>query len=117
MSTLLVIDATNPGEPILGAPLPERIIAGNPSNKTWDLEKTPDGKVESGVWEVAPGSWNVVKDCWEFMQIVSGHSELTEDGGETVVLKPGVSFVMRPGFRGVWTVIEPTRKIWITYTA
>ena len=66
----------------------ERVIEGNPTNIGWDLEATPDGKVTCGVWEVEIGAWNVVTDSWEFMTIISGHSELTEDGGETVVLKP-----------------------------
>ncbi|WP_108260775.1 cupin domain-containing protein [Mangrovicoccus ximenensis] len=113
----LVIDAGAPGvAPVAGSPASERVIDGAPSNLTWDLERSPDGKVETGVWEVAPGAWHVVKDAWEFMHVVSGHSEITEEGGsETVTLRAGSSFVLRPGFRGVWRVIEPTRKVWVTY--
>lgn len=117
MTKLLAIPA-NPGfAPEPGAPRPERVIEGNPTNLSWDMDATPDGKVTCGVWEVEVGAWNVVKDAWEFMTIISGHSELTEDGGETLVLKAGDSAVMRPGFRGVWRVIEPTRKYWTIYEA
>lgn len=117
MTNLLAIDANPSMEPELGSPRPERVIEGDPKNKSWDIEATADNKVTSGVWEVEPGAWNVVKDSWEFMTIISGHSELIEDGGETIVLKPGVSCVMRPGFRGVWRVHETTRKFWVIYDA
>lgn len=117
MSRMMRIPAAPETAPEPGAPRAERIIEGNPTNLSWDLEATPDGKVTSGVWEVAPGAWQVVKDSWEFMTIISGHSELTEDGGATMTLKPGDAYVMRPGFRGVWRVIEPTRKFWVIYEA
>lgn len=117
MTKLLAIPAAPGFAPEPGAPRPERVIEGNPVNRSWDMDATPDGKVTCGVWEVEVGAWNVVKDSWEFMTIISGHSELTEDGGATVVLKPGDSAVMRPGFRGVWRVIEPTRKYWTIYEA
>lgn len=113
MTNLYKFDLDNLGAPEPGAPLPERVIEGDPRMKSWDLEFTPDGKVSSGVWEVTPGAWNVVKDSWEFLTIISGHSELTENGGETIVLKAGSAAVMRPGFRGVWRVHETTRKLFV----
>ncbi|MBB4105460.1 cupin domain-containing protein [Allorhizobium borbori] len=110
------IDPLNPGEPIAGGPAPELIIEGNPSDLTWLFDRTPDGKVETGVWEVAPGTWTFTAPTWEFMSIVSGHSELTEVGSsETTVLKAGSIFVMRPGLQVVWRVVETTRKVWVTY--
>jgi uncharacterized cupin superfamily protein len=117
MTRLIAIPAAPATTPAPGAPRPERVIDGNPTNLSWDMEETPDGKVSSGVWEVAPGAWHVVKDQWEFMTIISGHSELTEDGGKTLVLRAGDAAVMRPGFRGVWRVIETTRKFWVIYDA
>ncbi|MDS9470038.1 cupin domain-containing protein [Paracoccus sp. MBLB3053] len=117
MTNLIRIDHHPATDPELGSPRPERVIEGAPNSQSWDMEATPDGKVTCGVWEVAPGAWNVVKDAWELMTIISGRSELTEDGGETIELVPGVSVVMRAGFRGVWRVIEPTRKVWTIYEA
>jgi len=47
-------------------------------------------------------------------RILSGLSELIEDGKSPVRIKAGDSFVMQPGFTGVWRVIETTRKLWVS---
>ena len=52
---------------------------------------------------------------WEFCYILSGVSEITEDGKPPVRVKAGDSFVMKPDFTGVWRCIETTRKIWVVY--
>ena len=117
MTNLILIPHYPETAPELGSPRAERIIEGDPSAQSWDLEASADGKVTCGIWEVAPGAWNVVKDAWKIMTILSGRSTLTEDGGEPVELVPGVSIVMRAGFRGVWRVYEPTRKVWAIYDA
>jgi hypothetical protein len=93
-----------------GAPDPARVISGTPQTRTWLAEETPDGKLFAGIWEATPGAWRVHYDEWEFCHILSGHSRLTEDGGAPRDLKPGDAFVIREGFRGVWEVVETTRK-------
>ncbi|MDT4834789.1 hypothetical protein FQZ97_684390 [compost metagenome] len=101
-----------------GNPLPERIIEGSPRFTTWKLEENTARKSAAGVWEATPGAYVSMKgDTWEFCSIVSGVSELTEDGQPTVRLQPGSNFIMRPGFKGVWRVIETTRKLWVTIEA
>ena len=42
--------------------------------------------------------------------------EITPAGGEPVVSRAGDSFVMTPGFVGVWKTIETVRKIYVTVT-
>jgi uncharacterized cupin superfamily protein len=97
-----------------GAPPPERIVRGEPKTRTWSIEATPDGKLHAGVWEATPGTWRVSYDEWEFCTILQGISILHEDGAETPrVLREGDSFVLRPGFSGLWEVVETTRKIYV----
>jgi uncharacterized cupin superfamily protein len=38
---------------------------------------------------------------------------IAEDGGETRTVKAGDSFVLRPGFKGSWEVLETTRKEYV----
>jgi uncharacterized protein len=34
----------------------------------------------------------------------------SQDGGETRTVRAGDAFVLRPGFKGTWEVVETTRK-------
>lgn len=95
------------------APAADRVIAGAPRFTTWNMEETPDGRVFSGIWEATPGKWRIAYDEWEFCSILSGLSVVEEDGGRAVRVGAGDSFVIRPGFRGSWEVIETTRKLYV----
>ncbi|SCX81331.1 cupin domain-containing protein [Microvirga guangxiensis] len=115
MSNLTFFKLDDLGEARDGEPLSGRLIDGNPRFKTWDIETSPDGRVSAGVWEASPGAYRSIKgNTWEFCSILSGVSELTEDGKPTVRLQAGDTFVMKPGFEGTWRVIETTRKLWVT---
>jgi uncharacterized cupin superfamily protein len=105
----LTIAAT--GEPETGRPDPSRLISGDPVHTTWNAEDH-DG-LYAGVWQSTPGAWRVVYDEWEFCHILAGHSILTEDGGAPRHLRAGDAFVIRPGFTGVWEVVETTRKEYV----
>lgn len=99
-------------EPEEGAPPPDRVLAGNPRFKTWNIEDEA-GEIYAGIWEATPGKWRVTYDEWEYFHILSGHSVLTEDGGEPVDLRAGDSLIVRRGFTGVWEVLETTRKDYV----
>jgi uncharacterized cupin superfamily protein len=116
-SRLLVMEAT-PEQAKAYKLAAEKIVAGAPAFVSWDLEKSADGKVTSGIWEATPGAWRSAKGSdWEFCHLISGVVELTEDGKPPVVLKAGDSFTLRPGFIGIWRVIEPVRKSFVIYSA
>lgn len=99
--------------PETGAPDKDRVLAGNPTTRTWNVEETPDGKTYAGIWEATPGKWRVVYEEWEFCQVESGVSVVTGDDGTAVTLKAGDALVLRPGFTGTWEVIETTRKSYV----
>jgi len=115
VSFLKVVNLADLGEPEMSAPLPERVIEGEQVCSTWVQDKTSDGDVCTGIWEITPGASRSIKGTtWELCSILSGVSEITEDGKPAVVVKAGDVFIMRPGFEGVWRVIETTRKLWVT---
>lgn len=99
-------------EPEEGAPAADRLIAGNPAFRTWNIEEA-EGGLYAGVWESTPGKWVIVYDEWEYFHILAGHSVVTEEGGEPVHLRAGDSMVLRPGFKGTWEVVETTRKDYV----
>ena len=96
----------------IGAPAPDRLIAGDPKFKTWNIEEQPGG-LYAGVWESTPGKWRVQYDEWEYCRILSGVSILTEEGGRARRISSGDSFIIRPGFIGTWEVVETTRKEYV----
>jgi uncharacterized cupin superfamily protein len=103
------ISGTNPET---GAPAEGRLISGDPKFRTWNVEEA-EGGVYAGIWESTPGKWRIEYDEWEFCHILSGVSVIAEDGGEARTVRAGDSFVLRPGFKGTWEVVETTRKEYV----
>lgn len=98
-------------QPETGRPAPEKVISGDPVHTTWSVEDR-DG-LYCGLWQSTPGAWRVSYDEWEYVRILSGLSVLTADTGERITLKAGDSAVLRPGWRGVWEVVETTLKEYV----
>ncbi|WP_293867456.1 cupin domain-containing protein [uncultured Alsobacter sp.] len=114
MSLLTTIDTNPSAEPKISKALPERLVAGDPTFRTWAQDSSRDGTVRTGVWEATAGETISIKgETFEFCHILDGILQLTEDGGEPVTYRKGDSFVMKPGFRGVWKTIETVRKIYV----
>lgn len=95
-----------------GAPPPQRLISGDPKFTTWNLEEQPAG-LYAGVWEATPGKWRIEYDEWEYCRILFGVSLITSENGAVFRTAAGDSFVIRPGFRGTWEVVETTRKEYV----
>ncbi|MBS0564589.1 MAG: cupin domain-containing protein [Proteobacteria bacterium] len=92
-------------------PAPDRIISGDPVHTTWNAEER--GGLYCGIWESTPGKWRIAYDEWEYCRILSGRSVITDENGAEHRIGPGDSFILRPGFRGSWEVIETTRKDYV----
>lgn len=99
-------------EPDTGRPAEGRLLEGEPAFRTWNVEEAGGG-LHAGIWESTPGKWRVEYDEWEYCRILSGVSVITEDGGAARTVKAGDSFVIRPGFKGTWEVLQTTRKEYV----
>jgi hypothetical protein len=102
--------------PVCGAGAPacepvaaDRLVEGAPTTET-RLDYERDGKVYAGEWSAGVGAWRVSYDEWEFCHLLEGACELVPDGGAAQHFKAGDSFVIEPGFTGVWRVLAPMRK-------
>ena len=98
--------------PEIEKPAPEKLISGAPVFTTWNLEQTAD-ELYCGIWQSTPGKWHVSYDEWEYCRILEGKSVLTDETGTAHQLNAGDSFMIRPGFKGTWEVIETTRKEYV----
>jgi uncharacterized cupin superfamily protein len=114
MSLLVKLDLAPTGEPKHSKAPADRLISGDPSFKTWAQDESRGGAVRAGVWEATPGETRSIKgETMEFCYILSGVVELTEEGQPARIFCAGDSFVMKPGFVGVWKTIETVRKIYV----
>jgi uncharacterized protein len=92
-------------------PDPAKVLSGDPVHTTWNIEER-DG-LYCGIWQSTPGKWRISYDEWECCHILSGESVITEDNGESRRVGAGDSFILRPGFKGAWEVLETTRKEYV----
>lgn len=97
--------------PETSRPDPARVLRGDPVHTAWSLEDR-DG-LSCGLWLSTPGAWRVSYSEWEYCHILSGVSVLTEDGKDPVTLRAGDSIVIRPGYSGIWEVVETTLKDYV----
>jgi uncharacterized protein len=97
--------------PEISRPAVDQVLEGDPVHTAWNIEER-DG-LYAGIWESTPGKWRISYDEWEYCHILSGVSVIGEDGGEQTRVGAGDSFVLRPGFKGTWEVIETTRKEYV----
>lgn len=87
----------------------DRLIEGAPIETT-KLEYERDGKIYVGEWGASVGAWRVKYEEWEYCLMLEGICELVPDNGAPQRFSAGDSFIIEPGFIGVWRVIEPMRK-------
>lgn len=100
--------------PDIERPAPDKVVRGDPVHTTWNIEDR-DG-LYAGMWQSTPGAWRVSYSEWEYVRILKGVSVLTEDGHDPVTLRAGDSYLIRPGFVGVWDCVETTLKDYVILT-
>lgn len=103
---MVLTDAGSVTEP-LDPPMESRI------QPVW---KSVDEKVSTGVWECDSGRYRPqFAGRGEVFQIISGHLTCTSDDGVTTDGHPGDTLIIPPGWRGVWHVDGPLRKIYVSF--
>jgi uncharacterized protein len=102
----------------VGSALPEpwyppRTVSGSPEGITRNAYESADGRKYVGHWESTVGSWEVAYTEWEYCLMLEGRVRITGRDGVTVEAGPGDSLVIEPGFKGVWEVVEPAKKLYV----
>jgi uncharacterized cupin superfamily protein len=99
--------ALDPAEPLPA----EQVLEGAPSVAERALWSSPDGTVESGIWEITAGVSTDVEAAEVFL-VVSGRAVVEIQDGPTLELVPGVVGSFAGGERTVWRVHETLRKLY-----
>ena len=96
------------------APLPERIVSGNPQQQAWNHYSDPTGQFHAGIWQGEAGAWRVFYDAHEeeLCTLLEGTVRLTDSGGLQREFSAGTTFVVPGGFTGIWENVTLVRKIY-----
>jgi uncharacterized cupin superfamily protein len=99
----------------LDHPKPGRLVAGHPLCKTRTHYANTDGAVEAGIWECEPGAWRIdfADKRDEFFHLLEGRIRITAQSGEAREFGPGMPCLIPAGFKGLFEVLEPARKIYV----
>jgi len=93
-------------------PLPERIVAGDPVQRTWNHYSDPTGQFHAGVWQGEAGAWRVIYDPHEeeLCTLLEGRVRLTGSDGAVREFAAGDTFVVPGGYTGIWENLTRVRK-------
>lgn len=97
--------------PEISRPDPAKVIHGDPVHSTWNIEDSSG--LYAGLWQSTPGAWRVSYSEWEYFRMIFGVSVLINEQGLRTELRAGDSYVIRPGFIGIWEVLETTLKDYV----
>jgi len=101
--------------PVLDHPRPERLVTGNPLRKTYSHYANAGGEVDAGIWECEPGAWKIdfAEKRDEFFHVLEGRIRITTEAGHAREFGPGMPCLIPAGFKGLFEVLEPVRKIYV----
>jgi hypothetical protein len=105
------LDDYGPLQPPVGSPLGEPMAT---SGKVfWQSE---DGRIMTGVWEVAAGRMRAnFGNDGEMVHVVKGTIHARGDDGQEQTIGSGQSATFPPRWTGVWTLDAPMRKLYCTF--
>ncbi|KAB1590560.1 cupin domain-containing protein [Burkholderia cepacia] len=91
------------------------LLDGNPLQTLSHHYISSCGQFSCGIWECTPGRWTIEYDESEYCEMLSGVAIVRDADGRERVLRAGDRFVIPPGFRGTWEVVETCRKIYASH--
>lgn len=112
MTTPVMHDPLSVGELTDWGEIPS-MIEGHSLTSGKLLHKGEDGRSECGIWLCTPGKWlcEVTRD--EFCHFLEGSCTYVRDDGEVIEITPGTAAFFPEGWKGVCTVHETIRKLYM----
>ena len=96
---------------------PSWIKEGNPVARGTVLTQSDDKKVSSGLWSCEPGKFEWTFGWDEFVHVLEGHVEISEDGtDQTITLQAGDMAHFPLGMKTHWHVKTAVRKFFVIRT-
>lgn len=111
LNAIAVSEATGKSAGMMTVP-PEYVEEGSPSQEVFVSSEFPaEGKFEAGIWVGTPGKLKIEGyPSDEVFTVIEGRIDMINEDGSVVVVKVGESGLMRKGWKGIFHVVEPTKK-------
>lgn len=115
LNAIAVSQETGASEGVMEMPA-DYIADGNPVSESWLSSEFPaEGKVRTGIWSGQPGTIKVPGyPTDEVFTVIEGRIEMTNEDGSVVILTPGKSVLMRKGWKGLFRIVEPSKKCFVS---
>ncbi len=96
-------------------PAAQRCIGVPPLRTTFERYAANDGELSIGEWRCGPGAWRIDfhGGRHEFFEVLEGRIRISAEDGAAREFGPGDACVIPAGFRGLFEVLEPTRKRYV----
>lgn len=107
--------AESTAETEVSQPSSDRLLSGNPVQRTRNFYADASSQFFSGIWESSPGRWRVSYSEHEFCHLTRGRIRIEDDDGRSWTFSPGATFVIPAGFSGIWEVLEPAQKLYVIF--
>lgn len=92
----------------------EKLVTGNPVQRSENHFTSADGKFFSGFWSSTEGSWRVdYSGEEEFCHLLEGEVTLTDEEGNSSRFVAGDRFTVAEGFKGTWETVKACRKLYV----
>lgn len=112
---LKVIRLDGGGEPGAAAEsLAPNPLSGNPVTRVERRFVHPQGLLSCGMWECAPGSFEIpAHPTYEMCTIMEGEAVIEQEDGSRLSLAAGDSIFIPRGAHTIWHVSRPIRKTFL----
>jgi uncharacterized cupin superfamily protein len=110
---LITFDDPGDGQP--AEPAAERLLAGAPRQRVWNLHSDVTGQFHAGRWASTAGAWRVHYTETEFCHLLQGRVRIRSADGASWDFGPGDAFVVPAGFAGTWEVVEDAVKLYAIF--
>ncbi len=97
-------------QPVRDLPFFEEVLEGDPHTLTSKYYHDEQQGRISGEWEASIGAWRIDYKVWEFCHVLGGRCVIELEGCAPVTLAAGDTFIIEPGAKGKWTVLENMKK-------
>ena len=94
------------------------LVSGTPNERGLSCYADKTNQLDAGVWECEVNKHVIEASPYdEFVYLLQGHIDVTDDEGNVETFKAGDSFVMPRDCKCTWDVKEPVRKLYVVLTA